>query len=219
LLFIDGSSFIDAFDPSWEIYFLFEKRIENEKMAYRIAGYSTVFNFFAYPDQIRKRISQMLIFPPYQHQGHGSNLLNAIYSAARSESSVKDINVEDPSIELSRMRDFVDCANLINNGYLRDLKALDSKMINDIRAALKLNKEQIKHCHEIFQFMNTKLADEEQYKQFRLSVKRRLMKKYQDPLSAFESKDEKKKELDKYYREVEEEYKSIVGKLRSLNQI
>ena len=62
------------------------------------AGYSAVYNFFAYPQHTRKRISQFLVLPPFQKNQIGGELLNAIYRNS-STKDVKDIVVEDPSVE------------------------------------------------------------------------------------------------------------------------
>lgn len=59
--------------------------------AYAFIGYSTVYQFYVYPEQIRPRVAQMLILPPFQRQGLGSELLSAIYGFYRSNPAVKEI--------------------------------------------------------------------------------------------------------------------------------
>ena len=41
---------------------------------FSIAGFTTTYNFYAYPDKTRLRVSQMLILPPYQRKGHGGEV-------------------------------------------------------------------------------------------------------------------------------------------------
>ena len=72
LWFIDGASFIEESDNQWEIYLLFEKSAD----AYAIVGYLTAYPFYYHPEQIRMRISQFFIMPPYQKKGHGSIFLH-----------------------------------------------------------------------------------------------------------------------------------------------
>ena len=55
------------------------------------AGYATVYEYFAYPKNIRPRISQMLVLPPFQRQGLGAALLTSIYNHYKIMSEVKDI--------------------------------------------------------------------------------------------------------------------------------
>jgi hypothetical protein len=77
-----------------------------------------------------------------------------------------------------------------------------------------LFQDQIRILHEIFLLKNTNLNNDESAKNYRLFVKKRLYKKYQDILSGIEDKEEKKKELHKMYEEVESEYKSVISKLK-----
>ena len=58
---------------------------------YAFAGYMTVYNYYAYPDKIRPRISQVLIIPPFQRQGHGAELLQAFYNDSHAQAKVLDI--------------------------------------------------------------------------------------------------------------------------------
>lgn len=38
---------------------------------YHFAGYSSIYSFLHYPDQVRLRLSQFIILPPFQGAGHG----------------------------------------------------------------------------------------------------------------------------------------------------
>jgi hypothetical protein len=59
-------------------------------------------------------------------------------------------------------------------------------------------------------------CDEQAVTRFRLSVKRRLHKKYQDWLAGFEAGEARKKELDDIYREeIEGVYSSLARRLRT----
>lgn len=61
---------------------------------YAIAGYATVYEYFAYPKHIRPRLSQVLVLPPFQHQGLGTALLKSIYNHYKIMNEVKDITGE-----------------------------------------------------------------------------------------------------------------------------
>jgi histone acetyltransferase 1 len=78
LWFIDAASFIDIDDAQWTFYLIYEKYQCNDspqESTYRIVGYTTVYLFYAYPDMIRPKISQMLIFPLYQRRGLGGKYI------------------------------------------------------------------------------------------------------------------------------------------------
>jgi len=56
-------------------------------------------------DKFRLRLSQCIILPPFQSQGHGARLLRAFYQFGRDDASVMDMSVEDPCSEFQTMRD------------------------------------------------------------------------------------------------------------------
>merc|ERR1712000_97478 len=100
LLEIDGGTFIDSEDPRWEIYLLYENvnPSDTDQKNLHIIGYCTAYRFWAFPSSFRLRISQFLLFPPYQKKGHGRKLLQVIYDHAITRGA-KDIPVEDPAPE------------------------------------------------------------------------------------------------------------------------
>jgi histone acetyltransferase 1 len=73
-----------------------------------IVGYSTVYEYYAYPDKKRPRISQFLVLPPFQRRGLGAQLLHSVYRYYQTCPSVVDITVEDPSDEFMKLRFYVD---------------------------------------------------------------------------------------------------------------
>ena len=73
---------------------------------YCIAGYATIYQYYAYPANTRPRISQVLILPPFQRKGLGSKLLNTIYRQYFKDDKVVDITgkklieINEPNIVL-----------------------------------------------------------------------------------------------------------------------
>lgn len=55
-------------------------------------GFATVYNFYAYPDRCRMRLSQILVLPPYQGRGAGALLLRALSQQAKDRNAV-DVTV------------------------------------------------------------------------------------------------------------------------------
>lgn len=39
----------------------------------------TVYKFYAYPTNLRPRVSQVLVLPPFRNNGHATSLLNTFY--------------------------------------------------------------------------------------------------------------------------------------------
>jgi len=225
LWFIDGASYITSIgdnedDSSWNIFYIFEKQQESEKSKYSLVGFTTIYNFYAYPDLMRKRISQVLILPTYQRQGHGVHLLRSIYNDCHSNPKIKDITVEDASLDFTRLRDCVDIKILLEEvDFFKEdpLPSLDSTIVEQIRKETKFSTEQIKHCYDIIDFKQTDQQDKEQYKEFRMRIKRKLYKKYEDILSDKSDPKEKKQELDAIYKELEQGFKDVLSKVEKLD--
>ncbi|KAK5174572.1 histone acetyltransferase 1 [Saxophila tyrrhenica] len=74
----------------------------------------------AHPDNIcspldlpsRERLSQFLILPPFQKEGHGQELYNAMYRALSNPSNVCEFTVEDPNEAFDDLRDLCDLLHL-----------------------------------------------------------------------------------------------------------
>lgn len=149
-------------DLRYELY-----KNENGIVCYTPVGYATVYEYFAYPDKIRPRISQMLILPPFQRKGLCAKLLNSIYKHYCTNSNVINITgnlylfcmfinyqivlyifncvlllVESPNDEFQLVRDFVDVINF------RSLKTFDKEklktyhyqeMIEEFKTLFKVN--------------------------------------------------------------------------------
>lgn len=71
LLFIDNSSYIDLNELGWREFFMFRKNVATSQ--YALVGFTTVYQFYNYPDKVRLRLSQTHIFTPYQRKGYGRN--------------------------------------------------------------------------------------------------------------------------------------------------
>ena len=82
MFYIDAASFIDIDDDSWRMFLMFEKTGGPGSERYAVVGYITVYQYYAYgreTNRTRPRISQMLVLPPYQRRGLGSQLLETVY--------------------------------------------------------------------------------------------------------------------------------------------
>ncbi|KAH3703489.1 histone acetyltransferase type B catalytic subunit-like [Dreissena polymorpha] len=177
LFFIDAASYIDVDDDRWSFYLVFEKYKHDGSVMYATVGYMTVYSYYAYPSRVRPRISQVLILPPFQKQGHGAHLLQTFYNRCYGDSEILDITVEDPSEDFQRLRDFVDARNCMAlKSFKPDKlrKGFDEDMVREARTKLKLNRRQIRRVYEILRMKATDHTNKKEYTQFRLDVKRRL---------------------------------------------
>ena len=62
-----------------------------------------MYSFFCYPDRSRLRVSQVLVLPPFQRQGVGRGLLQAVYALADTRNAL-DVTVRRRSYRIVRLQ-------------------------------------------------------------------------------------------------------------------
>ncbi|KAI0355017.1 histone acetyltransferase type B [Trametes cingulata] len=124
LLYIEGGSYISEAEDTWEFVVLYEKRRRRsapDVTTYHFVGYATLYPFYCFPERVRLRISQFLILPPYQQDGHGSALYTAIYQHVLASPSIAELTVEDPAEAFEDLRDRNDLKMLLaNEKFMRE---------------------------------------------------------------------------------------------------
>ncbi|KAI9469796.1 MAG: acyl-CoA N-acyltransferase [Benjaminiella poitrasii] len=211
LLFIEGSSYIEDDDEKWEIYTVFKREKLNEAFAYHFVGYCTAYPFYCWLENIRMRISQFLILPPYKKKGHGSKLYQTIYQLFRSRKEICEITVEDPNEEFSDMRDKNDIRYLLEHDAFKDIQQapISDEKITGLCTRFKLTKRQTQRCLEMYLLSNLDKMDKEAYKAYRLQVKGRLYAFNYDVLRDVDE-EERKLKLQETYLGVEEDYHRLL---------
>ncbi|XP_062313821.1 histone acetyltransferase type B catalytic subunit [Osmerus eperlanus] len=179
--FIETASFIDADDDRWDFFLVFEKYNKDGETLFATVGYMTVYNYYVYPDKTRPRVSQMLILPPFQGEGHGAQLLEAVHRFYCTLPKVQDITAEDPSESYVTLRDFVLvklCHALPSFSTDKLALGFSDDMVTEARDKLKINKKHARRVYEILRLRATDMSDETKSKDYRLEVKKRLFGPY-----------------------------------------
>ncbi|EST05617.1 MOZ/SAS-like protein [Kalmanozyma brasiliensis GHG001] len=214
LLFIEGASYIQEDEINWEFFTLYE-RVGSR---YHFMGYTSLYKFWCWPDSSRIRLSQFVILPPYQKQGHGGALYTTVYDQIRNRASVTELTVEDPSEDFDRLRDGNDLRRLLApGGFVETAKAqgklhapLDKEWIEGQRLAHKLAPRQWSRVLEMVQLMHIDTSNAEQVKAYRLQVKARIYRQNKDILIQLE-KGQQRQKLQETFEGVVEEYGDMVG--------
>ena len=140
LFYIENADNVDVANDGdggfWKIMYIFQKHDgdgdddddydkEKKRSRYSLVGYFTLFHFIALfhkpnPGLIL-RICQALILPPFQGQGHGRRLLQAVYNLAHKDigqvsasegysqyHNIIEVNVEDPAPAFVALRNKMD---------------------------------------------------------------------------------------------------------------
>ncbi|TIB72226.1 Sec63-domain-containing protein [Wallemia mellicola] len=214
LLFIEAANYLDEDDDNWEFFTLFERRCrEDGSYAYHFVGYSSLYSFYHFPTGHRQRLSQFLILPPYQRQGHASELYNSIRSDVLSRQDVIELGVEDPSEAFDILRDINDLR------WLNEMKLLENKTALDIdrqwieqeRKKLKVARRQFLRLIEMLLLHKLDPKNQEQLKRFRLLVKDRLYRFNYEQLIDL-TPEERKAALQLTYEGVIDNYRDIILK-------
>ncbi|KAG7164503.1 Histone acetyltransferase type B catalytic subunit-like 2, partial [Homarus americanus] len=186
LWYIDAASYIDVDDDKWRFFVTYEKYMVNGSPQYAYTGYTTVYEYYAYPANIRPRISQMLVLPPFQRL------------------------VEDPSDNFARLRDFIDSKNCMKLESFQSSKLLQGfseSMVEEAKKKLKLNKRQIRRVYEILRLHK---EDRDMEK-----LKKVLKPEEYAATMTITSKDQRLESLERQYAELEEHYLHVLERLAS----
>lgn len=176
--YIDAASFIDLDDPQWTVFIAYEKyKTSTGSEQYASVGLATLYQYYSYPESERSRISQMFVLPPFQNCGVGTKLIEAIYNFVATNSKIRDITVEDPSDEFTRIRNFVDvklCMKLPSFAPEKLRLGFSAEMEKDALDKCKISKKQSRIVYEILRLKYTNIENKKEYKAYRLDVKNRL---------------------------------------------
>ncbi|KTW28400.1 hypothetical protein T552_01662 [Pneumocystis carinii B80] len=221
LFLIEGASFIDIEDSKWIIFLLYEKQSTNDQDYYCFIGYSTVYLYYWYSreslDNSRARIAQFVILPPFQRNGHGGKLYDALYTYILSDSKIQEITVEDPSDEFQDMRDKQDIIRLKISGVFNEKEfkpPIPYLWILETQKKTKMSLNQFFRCIEIALLERLNIRDEKAYKEYRLQIKQRIYKKNFENLNQY-NKDEILKKLEETYKSIESDYFRIIKSMKA----
>lgn len=135
--FIEAATPIDSSDPKWTIYLNILDKKEGER---RLIGLLTTYSYFKFPEGLRVRISQVLIFPRDQGNRLGSRLYQTIVRSLRSDPECQEICVEDPTDGFERIRGLIDWREASEAGIFENDN--DLMVVRDLTEKMKMNSEQ-----------------------------------------------------------------------------
>jgi len=183
LFYIDAASYIDFDDSNWRFFVVYErfKSPDDGAARYAFAGYTTVYQYYAYPANIRPRVSQMLVLPPFQRRGLGARMLEVVQQFYWGNEKVVDITVEDPSDDFVRIRDFVDCSNCaaLDAFAPQELhKGYSAAMVTECNKKFKICRRQSRRVYEILRMRAVEKGNKQQLHAFKEDVKSRLSRPF-----------------------------------------
>ncbi|PFX27487.1 Histone acetyltransferase type B catalytic subunit [Stylophora pistillata] len=163
-----------------------------------------------------------------------AQMLQTVDKLYIKDPQVLDITVEDPSYDFLRLRDYVDalaCINLSAFSQENLLNGFSGEMVKEAQEKLKINKIQCRRVYEILRLRVTDLSNAEDYKSYRLEVKKRLNVPFQkekadmeklklilkpEELSAtvnMQTPQERMQHLEQLYQELESHYRKTIERI------
>lgn len=107
----------------------------------KLVAYATTFEEYLKAPKAAVTISQVLVLPPYQQHGIGSELLRIMYHHYLKDSKCTQMIVEDPAPDFQRMKDSLDIKIILQHGFFRSIRKLGLHDENKY-----LNSETFKNC-------------------------------------------------------------------------
>lgn len=209
LLYIEGGTLLELEDEDWsnqrwEILFLYGP-------SQTFIGYATLYRYLFFSlersDLSRLRLSQFLILPPFQRQGHGSRFYDAIMTHYLPQDTITELTVEDPSESFSDLRDRRDLLRLSHHPAFASLTLASAtpEALTTIRKEAKMPLRQFLRCVEMKLLRDLETPN----KAFRILVKRRIYKQHADVLAQLDRL-ERIDKLDETYHHVEDDYRRLL---------
>jgi histone acetyltransferase 1 len=207
----------------WKAMYLFQKRGTRR---YALCGYLTLFHFSS-PFRKPKpgtivRVCQALLLPPYQRRGHGKAMLRTVHDVAKESDDIVEINVEDPAPGFIALRNLVDYELLLESldseepwltsKYLKrnDFPTLADKDATAAATLGRITKQQAQIAYEVYKLKDLPFDNADVEKQYRLMVKKRLLKLHHLELSVCKTKEERQVLLAEKWREVFHDYNMVL---------
>lgn len=204
----------------WEVFFLYSRSACGEN--YIFCGYSTLYRWYYFDkmvaDLARIRLSQFLILPPFQQQGHGTKFYDAIVFHYISDPTIMEITVEDPSDAFEDLRDIRDLSRLRCDPTFVEM-SLENVVagrapLNDLRRKNKMPQRQFLRCMELELLAILDKKQKRTYQIYKLLVKRRIYRQNIDVLAQL-PRLERIDKLDQTYFSVEDDYHRILDKFKT----
>ncbi|WFD31461.1 histone acetyltransferase [Malassezia sp. CBS 17886] len=212
LFTIEGASYINEEEPNWEFYTVFERVPAPHGFSWHAVAYTSLYRFWSWQDRTRLRLSQFLVLPPYQGQGHGAQLYATVFAQALADAHICELTVEDPNEAFDRVRDRGDLARLqADPAVMSHIHIpVDRTWSEAARARCKMAPRQWARVVEMLQLQRLDAQDPAALRAYRLQVKARLYQVNREVLQQLPPAQQREK-LQETFEAVVDEYAEVTG--------
>uniref|UniRef100_A0A914YSA4 Histone acetyltransferase type B catalytic subunit n=1 Tax=Panagrolaimus superbus TaxID=310955 RepID=A0A914YSA4_9BILA len=163
------------------LYEVFENDAKSGRQ-YRLAGYSSYYKYFWYPDMWRLRAAHTFILSNFRGMGYGAKLLHAVNMDIKKHDDIYDVTLETPAIELTQARDAASVLELIEMEEFAKEKILEpftKEKAEAARKSWKMYKGEAHRAYEILKYAVVQKSGKDAIAEFRAEVLKRLRKPYE----------------------------------------
>lgn len=135
-----------------------------------------MYKFYAYPTNIRARVSQIFVLPSHQKRSLGTALYENVVKHLRGLPEVVDIAVEEPTPVFQKIRDLEDCGILHQKLIEEKLNyfTTNSKKIFQLGKKIKIGRKQVQRVYDILGLYYTSVKGVVPHKKVMENIKNRL---------------------------------------------
>ncbi|ORZ35470.1 acyl-CoA N-acyltransferase [Catenaria anguillulae PL171] len=125
MFFIEAATPAETDDPHWDFLIVYRRPSSSSTgngasgggFAREFIAMVSLYSFFMYPEGVRRRLSQVLVLPPYQRKGHARRLYEYVLETCVRNAEVRQLTIEDPSEAMDVVRDLGDLHYLVRNNH------------------------------------------------------------------------------------------------------
>ncbi|KAI9216558.1 acyl-CoA N-acyltransferase [Blastocladiella britannica] len=254
MFYIEAATPVDDTDPHWNFLCVYRRRsLSSATTAASAAPAATcelvaamsVYSFYQFPSQLRRRLAQLMVLPPYQRRGHALAMYSYLLSWVVSDPEAGALTVEDPSDAMDVVRDLGDLTLLVSRTNVWRLAGIPQPSISTIeptlvgtaagavtaatadmlcafgakRAALTTLRCEYKlaarQAERVYEMLVLRELEGRAPRPFRLMVKARIFRANRDALATVEDKYERVSAIQGTYKDVLSEYKDRLRKFKT----
>lgn len=141
-------------------------------------------------------------------------LIEAVYRFAKDPANkIADVTVEDPDEEFRPLRDLADLRALRDAGFFAapsEGGVMAKAVAEAARSQLKISRQQLFKCHNVFEFERARAQGPEALRLFRLRLKAQIAVLFSDWLQDCHDPDDRKRVLHEIYSEHERDFTELL---------
>ncbi|KAI6234442.1 Histone acetyltransferase type B catalytic subunit [Aphelenchoides fujianensis] len=181
----------------------------------KLAGYFTLYRYYAHPDRERARFAHVLLLPPYRKSGVGAKFLSAVFDDICASDRILDTTAETPADAFVFLRDYVDCVRCkpLEEFSAENLRRGFNSAPGGLRAE-EPQDTQTRRISELLRYYYAQTSQPEDMEAFEASVKKRLALPFASLVPRLHAHAERERAVAEGFKDTLEMYEQVLDRLR-----